>query len=114
MSFVMAFVVGGLLCLIFQAAMMITKLHPPELLIIGLFVGAVLTVFGISDLLAAWGGAGFSVMVIGASQAISAAFVALLHGEMLPALVVLSIFGALTLLGIIAGVIRTSIEKGKA
>lgn len=114
MNFVTAFVLGGALCAFFQLLMMLTKARPPELLIFGLLLGAIITVFGLSDILLAWGGAGFSIMVIGAAQAIFGSFQALFLGKFAPIITVLCIFAALTVLGILAGTIRTSIEKRKA
>lgn len=69
MMFVQAFLVGGLLCAIFQTALMFTKIGVPRLLIIGLALGGLGSAFGLCDMLSAFGGAGFSVMVVGAAWA---------------------------------------------
>ena len=113
MQFVNAFIVGGLLCLLFQIFHMVTKLDVPKVLIIGLFVGGVLTALGICDLLAAWGGAGFVVMVIGAAQAVYDSCLLLFAGNPVPLLTILSIFLSLVVLGLIAGVVRWAIESRK-
>lgn len=105
MGFVTAFILGGALCLVFQALLMFTKIGVPNLLVGGLFVGGIATALGFSDMLAAWGGAGFSVMVVGAAQAIFNAMMALLQGVWLPIVVVVAIFASLIVLGLLAGVI---------
>lgn len=111
MAFLMAFIVGGALCAVFQAALMLTKIDVPKLLIIGLALGGVATAFGLSDWLAATGGAGFTVMVVGAAQAIFNAFTALFGGAWLPICVVAAIFIALTVFGLIAGAVYRALHK---
>lgn len=109
--FVMAFVVGGMLCAVFQIALMFTKLGVPKLLIIGLALGGVGTALGACDWLAAVGGAGFSVMVVGAAQAIFNAFTAVFGGVWLPIGIVISIFACLTVFGLVAGAVYRVLHK---
>lgn len=103
MMFLQAFLIGGLLCAVFQVALMFTKLGVPKLLIIGLALGGLCTPLGLCDVLANAGGAGFSVMVVGAAQAIFNSITALFHGVWLPVVVVVAIFAALTVFGLLAG-----------
>ena len=84
MMYLQAFIVGGILCALFQIALMATKLEVPQLLVIGLVLGGIGSAVGFCDWLASVGGAGFSVMVVGAAQAIFNAFTALFAGEWLP------------------------------
>ncbi len=111
MMFLQAFLVGGLLCAAFQVALMYTKLGVPKLLIIGLAVGGVCTAFGFCDIVAAFGGAGFSVMVVGAAQAIFNSLMALFAGVWLPICVVVAIFAVLTIFGLFAGFVYRAIHK---
>ena len=56
MEFIMAFLVGGTLCLLFQIVADATKAPVPLILLVGLALGGILTPFGIMDQLAEWGG----------------------------------------------------------
>ncbi|MEG1561489.1 MAG: SpoVA/SpoVAEb family sporulation membrane protein [Raoultibacter sp.] len=106
MEFIGAFLVGGIICAIFQALMMVTKLDPPKLLIMGFSLGALLTVFGVTPVLMQWGGAGLMIMVIDAGEAVVGATMAACSGNFVVPIIVLGIFAAVTLLGVIAGCIR--------
>ena len=114
MMYLLAFLVGGALCAVFQVALMTTKLGVPKLLIIGLALGGLGTAFGVCDWLAGVGGAGFSVMVVGAAQAIFNSFTALFSGVWLPICVVIAIFAVLTVFGLLAGCIYRAMHKGEA
>ena len=111
MAFLMAFLVGGILCALFQVALMVTKLDVPKLLIIGLALGGIGTAVGFCDWLAGVGGAGFSVMVVGAAQAIFNALMALFGGVWLPICVVIAICAALTVFGLAAGAVYRAMHK---
>ena len=111
MSFVLAFVIGGALCLVFQVVLMCSRIEVPNLLIAAFAVGAVLSVVGACDVLGEVGGGGFMITLIGAAQAIYEAAIALFGGEWAPLCIVTSIFAALTVLGIVAGMMRVPLEK---
>ncbi len=114
MMYLMAFLVGGVLCALFQIALMTTKLGVPKLLIIGLALGGLGTAVGFCDWLAGIGGAGFSVMVVGAAQAIFNSLMALFGGVWLPICIVIAIFAALTVFGLAAGAAYRAMHKGGA
>ncbi len=115
MEFVLAFIVGGCLCGLFQIVMTITKLHPPEMLIIGLAIGAALLPTGILAWLEATGGAGMSIMVLDAGGAIMGSLMSLLHGDPSSFAMLLGIFALLALIGICAGALYQKIHPaGKA
>ncbi|MEG0016630.1 MAG: SpoVA/SpoVAEb family sporulation membrane protein [Gordonibacter sp.] len=103
MDYVGAFVLGGAICAIFHALMVITKLDPPKLLIIGFTLGALMTVFGVMPSLMQFGGAGLMIMVVDAGEAVVGATMAACAGNFVVTVIVLGIFAAVTLLGIIAG-----------
>lgn len=103
MEFINAFLLGGTLCVIFQAVMMVTKIDPPKLLIAGCAIGALLTVFGITPVLMQWGGAGLAIMIIDAGEAFVGATMAAWAGDFSVALLVAGILVAVSTLGIIAG-----------
>ena len=58
---IMAFIVGGLICVVGQILMDTTKLTPARILVIFVTVGAVLGAFGIYDKLVDIGGAGATI-----------------------------------------------------
>jgi hypothetical protein len=103
MTYINAFLLGGILCALFQIFMMFTKLDPPRILILGVAMGALLTPFGMMDALVQWGGAGLVIMVMGAGQALVGSTMALLTGNPIPMAIILSIFVFLTLVGLVAG-----------
>ena len=111
MEFVLAFVIGGALCLVFQVILMYSRLEVPDLLIAAFAIGAVFSAMGVCDVLGAVGGGGFMVTLIGAAQAIYNSAMALFAGEWAPLCIVVSIFAALTGLGLVAGMLRIPIEE---
>lgn len=114
MVFVQAFALGGVICLIFQLAMQVTKLPVPTLLICGLAIGGLITPFGIADALVAWGGTGWSIMVVGAGQAICATTQVALMGNVIPLLSIIGVIVILTLIGIVSGALHRAMHKGDA
>lgn len=111
MMYFTAFMMGGILCALFEIFARFTKLDPPHVLVLGIALGALLTPFGMMDALGQWGGAGLAIMVIGAGQALTGTTMALLGGNPAPILIILVLFVALTIIGIAAGSIRSNIEK---
>lgn len=111
--YISAFLLGGILCALFQIFMIFTKLDVPRILILGLVLGALLTPYGMMDALGQWGGAGMSIMVMGAGNAIVATTMALLSGNPGPILMVLGLFVALTVLGLAVGYIRSAMSEKK-
>lgn len=53
--FINAFILGGILCALFQVFMIFTKLDPPRILILGFTLGALLSPYGMMDALSQWG-----------------------------------------------------------
>ncbi|GKX65556.1 stage V sporulation protein AE [Inconstantimicrobium mannanitabidum] len=60
-SYIMAFIVGGTICLIAQILMDKTKLTPARILVMFVTLGVILGAFGIYDKLVDIGGAGATV-----------------------------------------------------
>ncbi|HIW75021.1 MULTISPECIES: SpoVA/SpoVAEb family sporulation membrane protein [Gordonibacter] len=114
MEFIMAFLVGGALCLLFQLILDVTKAPVPYILLVGLAVGGILTPFGIMDVLANWGGAGFTIMVVGAGQAMCATTQAALAGNPWPLLSVIGVFLVLTVVGLVCGSCHRALHPSKA
>lgn len=108
LSFVFAFLVCGILSAIFHAIMMIFKLKPPVVLIIGFSIGALLVPFGLLDPLVGLGGAGMSITVMAAGGASCGGLIGLLAGDAVPLVTVLSVFIGLAVIGLIAGAITNS------
>ena len=114
MVFLQAFLFGGALCALFQAVFMVTKLSVPKLLVIGLVAGGICAALGWCDAFVSAGGAGFSVMLVSAAQAIYEAWIALFSGAWVPMTVVFLIFAAVTGMAILAGFVRKHIvEEGE-
>ncbi|MDR2768090.1 MAG: SpoVA/SpoVAEb family sporulation membrane protein [Treponema sp.] len=103
-----AFLLGGLICLFFQVLASVIKLDPPRLLIFGFVLGAILTPVGISGALAGFGGMGIDSMVLGAGAAVESTAEALISGAaILPFFLVIGVFVALSIIGIIGGKIAS-------
>jgi len=65
MEFVRAFIVGGLICVIGQLLIDLTKLTPARIMVIFVVAGVILGFLGIYPQLVEWGGAGATVPIIG-------------------------------------------------
>lgn len=65
MSYFLAFLVGGLICVIVQILMDNTKLLPGRIMVILVCTGAVLGAVGVYEPFAKWAGAGATVPLLG-------------------------------------------------
>ena len=65
MDYVIAFVVGGIICGLVQILMDQTKLMPGRIMVILVCLGALLGALGIYEPLSKWAGAGATVPLIG-------------------------------------------------
>ena len=65
MIFIKAFVVGGLICVVGQLLIDITKLTPGRILVSFVVIGVVLGAVGVYEPFAEWAGAGASVPLTG-------------------------------------------------
>lgn len=113
LGFVFAFLVCGVLSALFQAFMMLTKLKPPRVLVIGFVLGALFVPLGLMSQLEALGGAGMSITVMGAGGATCATMLDLLAGNATPFVTVMLVFVSLAVIGIIAGIIRSIATKNQ-
>lgn len=111
MMYINAFLLGGILCALFQIFMIFTKLDPPRILVLGIALGALLTPFGMMDALGHWGGAGLLLMCIGAGNAIGGSTIAFLSGNPMPIAIILGLLVILTLIGLTAGALRVVVTK---
>ncbi|SHN58482.1 SpoVA/SpoVAEb family sporulation membrane protein [Desulfitobacterium chlororespirans] len=68
MIFLNAFILGGIMCLIFQIPLMYTKLGVFKLLGIAFILGAILTPFGVIDQLMQYASGGLNVMILAAGN----------------------------------------------
>ncbi|KAB3532791.1 stage V sporulation protein AE [Alkaliphilus pronyensis] len=71
MSYVYAFIIGGLICVIGQLLMDATKLNPPQVLVLFVTSGVILTALGIYEPLVKIGGAGATVPLPGFGYALA-------------------------------------------
>ena len=65
LSFVKAFVVGGLLCVIGQLLIDFTKLTPARILTVFVVAGVVLTMLGLYEPVVKFAGAGATIPIVG-------------------------------------------------
>lgn len=65
MDYVKAFIVGGLICVLVQILLDLTKLMPGRVMVILVCTGAVLGAIGIYEPFAKWAGAGATVPLSG-------------------------------------------------
>ena len=65
MEYLKAFAVGGLLCVVGQILIDITKLTPARILVSFVVSGVILQLFGVYDKIAEFGGAGATVPLTG-------------------------------------------------
>ena len=100
------FVVAGLVCIAFQAVTDAGGFQVPNVLLVGQSLGGVLTLFGVTDVLAAIGGYSFKILVMGAGQAVMATTTLAFAGNALMLLVTWGTFFALALFGIVAAVLN--------
>lgn len=103
MVFLMAFIVGGLLCALFEIVSQATKVAPPVLLTIGVALGALLGALGVADALTGIAGAGYGVMVIGFGTAVFGAASQAIAGQWLGVGVLAVVVAVLTVIGLVCG-----------
>jgi stage V sporulation protein AE len=65
LEFIKAFIVGGIICVIGQILIDLTKLTPARIMVLFVVAGVVLGILGIYPMLVEWGGAGATVPIIG-------------------------------------------------
>jgi stage V sporulation protein AE len=65
MEFIRAFIVGGLICVIGQILIDLTKITAARIMVIFVVAGVVLGMLGIYPKLVDWGGAGATIPIIG-------------------------------------------------
>lgn len=111
MMYLTAFLLGGIMCVLFEIFGMFTKLDPPRVLILGIGLGGLLMPYGMLAQLGQWGGAGLTVMCLTAGNAVCGTTMALLGGNPIPILIILVLFVTLTLIGIAAGFIRSAVIR---
>jgi hypothetical protein len=111
---VAAFVMGGALCLLFTFIMQVGHFSVPNILFWGLICGGVLSLFGITDVLTAIGGFGYTIMLVGAGTAVTATTQLIFAGNPVMICVVWGVFVAVAIIGIICGVGNLKVEAGRA
>ena len=111
MTLVLSFLMGGLLCTLFQIVHDVTKVKVPTLLLVGLILGGVLVPLGIPGLLAEYGHAGFIVMVVGAGQGVFNAAASVVHGDALGLVLSIGTFFVLALVGLGAGAVHWLLHR---
>ena len=103
---VLSFVVGGAIAAIAEAVMLATKAPIPVLLIVFIVVGAIMAAFNL-DALPFMNNGGFIVSLFAAGQAAYETFQVLLMGiTPIPFITVLCVYLSVTVLGILAGLLR--------
>lgn len=111
MGFVLAFVIGGLVCAVFELVSHLVKVKVPVLLLIGVALGGLFGACGIAAALLGWGGAGFGIMVVGFGNGVYQAAVSAFAGDALPAVLVVGEVVILSVIGILASICRARAHK---
>ncbi len=111
MIFLKAFLLAGLICMLFQVLLEFTQIKVPQLLLGGFILGAVLSFFGVTGALSAWGGAGFMALVVGAGDAVYNASLLAFSGDFFFAFLVLVLFAAVFALGTAASLLHASLDE---
>lgn len=109
-SFLSAFVVAGLVCIVFQAVTDAGHFQVPNVLLVGQSLGGVLSLFGITDVLGNLGGYGFKILVMGAGQAVEATTAACFTSGPLMLLITWGTFFALALFGILSATLNLKVK----
>ena len=105
----LAFVVGGVIALVAEAILLATKAPVPVLLIAFIIVGALMAAFNL-DGAPIMNNGGFIVSLFAAGQAAYETFAVLLMGiTPIPFVTVLCVYLSVTVLGIVAGLVRSAI-----
>ncbi len=108
------FVLGGLLCVAFQALrLFLGVVPPPKLNVLGFVIGGIMTPYALYDALAKWGDWGIGVTVISGGNACAKAFYSLVHGNLLPLVETIGLYAVIFIIGAAAGMIRQKIEDRK-
>ncbi|MBO4352695.1 MAG: SpoVA/SpoVAEb family sporulation membrane protein [Eggerthellaceae bacterium] len=103
---VLAFIVGGIIALVAEAVLLVTKAPVPLLLIAFIVVGALLAAFNL-DAAPILNNGGFIVSLLAAGQAAYETFEVLLMGvSPIPFVTVLCVYLSVTVLGIVAGLLK--------
>ncbi|MDR2434853.1 MAG: hypothetical protein LBD47_09835 [Treponema sp.] len=110
MLFLMSFIIGGTICLIFQILIMRFEASPERMIVVCFIAGAALTPSGFTLALSAVA-PGIASQVTDAGKAIVLTTDALLSAGVPALFSVLGLMAFLILLGIIAGMIRSLITK---
>ena len=113
MIFLKAFLLGGVLCAVFQIFWSLTKAAPSTLLKIGFCISALLTPIGITGGLIAFGQCGFFVMVAGAGEAAFSGTLTALSGNGVPLLQLLGVFLSIIVIGTVCALLYAKKRRGK-
>lgn len=105
MIYLNAFLLGGIICLLFQIPLMFTKLGVFKILGSGFVLGAILTAFGIVPELVKWGGGGIAVMIIDAGELVYNIGALAAKGIWPASLMVLMIFICVVLVVLLLGIL---------
>ena len=80
MDYILAFIVGGLICVIVQILMDNTKLLPGRIMVLLVCSGAVLGAVGVYEPFAKWAGAGATVPLLGFGNVLYQGVIGLFKG----------------------------------
>ncbi|MCL2889505.1 MAG: SpoVA/SpoVAEb family sporulation membrane protein, partial [Eggerthellaceae bacterium] len=113
LTFLWSFITVGVIAVITQVILMLTKIPMGIYLVCLLFLGAFLTPFGVMQAAVDFAGGGFIVLIMDAGEAIMNTFFALLSGNPMPFIYVLCLFVFLFVIGIGGGWIKMAMDKAK-
>jgi len=109
MIYLNAFLLGGIICLLFQIPLMFTKLGVFKILGSGFVLGAILTALGIVPELVKWGGGGITVMIIDAGELVYSIGSLAAKGNWPASLMLLIIFICVVLVVLLLGILAAMV-----
>jgi len=114
MTYIMAFLFGGFICLLGQLAFANTNLGPVKIFMISITLGVVLTFFGPMAWIVEKGGAGVIVNILDAGEGLFWSFFLLFQGQ-LPAIVRYTLMmGLVMVIGVVCGFLTPIGKKDQA
>lgn len=112
MEFVLAFIIGGLVCAVFElVSQLLKKAKVPVILLCGVCIGGLLSALGAAGVLLGWGGAGYGIMVVGFANGVYQAAVSAFQGDLLPAVLVVGEVVILSVIGILSSIAHERVRR---
>ena len=114
MKLILAFVVGGAVCALFELIAQLTHAKPPVLLTLGVIGGGVLGATGVINACLAAGDAGFGIMVVGFGNGVYQAAVQLFNGSPLAMVLAIVEVAVMVAVGVLGSTVYRRVHREKS